>query len=163
MPRSCTVCTHECREEIDQALVAGESTGKISGRYRTIDQRALRRHRANHLPAKLVMAQAAEEVAQADDLLDQVRGLQGRALAILDKAENAGELRTALSAIREARGNLELLAKLLGELDERPQVNILVSPEWLELRAVIVGALEPYSEARGAVLRALEGAGNGSA
>jgi hypothetical protein len=26
---------------------------------------------------------------------------------------------------------------------------------------VIVGALEPYSEAQGAVLRAIEGAGNG--
>jgi hypothetical protein len=67
----------------------------------------------------------------------------------------------ALSAIREARGNLELLAKLLGELDERPMLNLNISPEWLELRAVIVEALEPYSEARGAVLSALEGAGNG--
>lgn len=86
-----------------------------------------------------------------------------RALSILGKAEEAGELRTALSAIREARGNLELLAKLLGELDERPVVNLNVSPEWLELRAVIVGALEPYTDARGAVLRAIEGAGNGSA
>jgi hypothetical protein len=38
-----------------------------------------------------------------------------------------------------------------------------LNPEWLELRAVIVGALEPYSEARRAVLRALEGGGNGRA
>ena len=42
-------------------------------------------------------------------------------------------------------------------------VNLNVSPEWLELRAVIVGALEPYSEARGAVLQAIEGSDNGSA
>jgi hypothetical protein len=34
---------------------------------------------------------------------------------------------------------LELLGKLAGELDERPVVNLNVSPEWLELRAVIVG------------------------
>jgi hypothetical protein len=51
---------------------------------------------------------------------------------------------------------------LLGELDEHP-VNVLISPEWLELRAVIVTALEPHPEARGAVLGALEGAGNGRA
>ena len=89
-------------------------------------------------------------------MLSQVKHLQTRALTILDKAEGAGELRTALGAIREARGNLELLAKLLGELDERP-VNVIISPEWLELRTVIVGALEPYSEARGAVLEAIEG------
>jgi hypothetical protein len=92
-----------------------------------------------------------------------VRDLQERALDILGKAEEAGELRTALGAIREARGNLELLAKLLGELDERPVVNLNLSPEWLELRAVIVTALEPHPEARGAVLRALESGGNGRA
>jgi len=40
-------------------------------------------------------------------------------------------------------------------------VSLNISPQWLELRAVIVGALEPYSEARGAVLRALERVGNG--
>ncbi len=52
------------------------------------------------------------------------RDLQGRALATLLKAEETKELNVALRAIREARGeargNLELLAKLLDELDERP-------------------------------------------
>jgi hypothetical protein len=163
MPRSCTVCTHPGRAEIDEALVAGESSAELAGRYRTIGERALRRHKANHLPARLVMAHAAEEVAQADTLLDHVRDLQRRALDILDKAEEAGELRTALGAIREARGNLELLAKLLGELDERPTVNVLVTPQWIELRAVIVGALEPHPEALRAVVGALESGGNGRA
>ena len=163
MPRSCTVCNHPNRKEIDEALVQGESSAEIAGRYRTIGERALRRHKANHLPAKLVMARAAEEVAQADDLLGQMQDLQQRTLAILEGAESAKQHRTALSAIREARSNLELLAKLLGELDERPVVNLSVSSEWLELRAVIVMALEPHPEARGAVLRALGGAGNGRA
>ena len=122
----------------------------------------MRRHKANHLPAKLVMAEKAGEAAEAGTLLEQVRDLQGRALSILEKAEAAGELRTALGAIREARGNLELLAKLLGKL-EPPTVNLVVSAEWLELRAVIVGALEPHPEPRESVLRALEGAEKGAA
>ena len=160
MPRSCTICEHPDREAIDRSLVGDASNLSVSSLF-GVSESAVRRHKANHLPAKLVMAQAAEEVAQADDLLQQVRDLQSRALAILGKAEAAGDLRTALGAIREARGNLELLAKLLGELDERPVVNLDVSPEWLELRAVIVASLEPYSDARGAVLRALDGVGNG--
>jgi hypothetical protein len=163
MPRRCSVCTHPDRENIDEALVGATAISAIAAKYRDISEDALGRHKANHLPAKLVMAEKAKEVAQADSLLEQVRDLQGRALAILDQAEMSGDLRTALGAIREARGNLELLAKLLGELDDRPQVNVLISPEWLELRAVIVGALEPYTDARGAVLRAIEGASNGSA
>jgi hypothetical protein len=162
VPRSCTVCTHEARKEIDRALVAGEPFRNIAERFGT-SAAALHRHKADHLPVKLTKAREAEEVAQADDLLSQVRDLQARALAILDKAEAAGELRTALSAIREARGNLELLAKLLGELDDRPQINLTISPEWLELRAVIVTALEPHPEALRAVVGALEAGGNGRA
>src|SRR5215212_3311905 len=163
MPRRCSVCMHPDRENIDEALVGATAISAISAKYRDISEDALGRHKANHLPAKLIMAEKAKEVAQADSLLEQVRDLQQSTLNILAEAEQAKQYRTALSAIREARGNLELLAKLLGELDEGPTVNVLISPEWLELRAVIVGALEPYTDARGAVLRAIEGASNGSA
>ncbi len=155
MSRACTVCSHERREEIDRALVGGSPNLSLSSLF-GVSEAALRRHKANHLPAHLAQAEKAREVARADDLLEEVRDLQSRARAILDKAEGAGELRTALGAIREARGNLELLAKLLGELDEKPQINILLSPEWLELRAVIVSALAYYPQAREAVLGAIE-------
>ena len=157
MPRICTVCEHPEKNAIDRALVGSVSNRSVASLY-DVSEAAVRRHKANHLPAKLVMAEKAAEVVEANNLLRQVGDLQRRALAILDKAEETGELRTALSAIKEARGNLELLAKLLGELDERPIVNLNISPEWLELRAVIVGALEPHPEALSAVVGALEGA-----
>jgi hypothetical protein len=159
MPRSCTICEHPNREAMDEALVGGASNRSLASLY-DVSEAAVRRHKAKHLPAKLVMAQAAEEVAQADTLLEQVGDLQERALDILDKAEEAGELRTALGAIREARGNLELLAKLLGELDERPVTNILVSAEWVSVRTAMMEALDPYPQARVAVagrLSELEG------
>ncbi len=82
-------------------------------------------------------ARQVEEEAQADDLLDQVRYLQTHTLDILERAKRTGDLRTALAATSQARGNLELLGKLAGELNERPVVNLNVSPKWLELRAVI--------------------------
>jgi hypothetical protein len=161
MPRRCSVCTHPDRENIDEALVGATAISAISAKYRDISEDALGRHKAKHLPAKLVMAEKAKEVAQADSLLDQVRDLQGRALAILDQAEMSGDLRTALGAIREARGNLELLAKLLGEISDAPQVNLNVSPEWLQIRAVIVTALDSHPEAKNSVLSALDGVDSG--
>jgi hypothetical protein len=154
------VCTHPKREEVDRALVEGVSAAEISGRYRTVGERAVRRHRSNHLPAKLVMAEKAAEVAEADTLLEQVKDLQGHAYSILDRAEEAGELRTALSAIREARGNLELLAKLLGELDERPVTNVLVSAEWVTVRTAMMEALSLYPRARLAVAERLSELGD---
>src|ERR671910_3302026 len=147
MPRRCTVCDHPQRHGIDETLVTGAPYRSVAKQF-SLSESAVYRHKTEHLPAHLLKAKEAEAVAQADDLLEQVRHLQAHALDILDRAENAGDLRTALAAISQARGNLELLGKLAGELDERPVVNLNVSHEWLELRAMIVGALEPYSEAQ---------------
>jgi hypothetical protein len=162
MPRRCTVCDHPETHSIDETLVTGAPYRSVAKRF-GLSESAVYRHKTEHLPAHLLKAREVEEAARADDLLDQVRNLQAHTLDILERAEETWDLRTALAAISQARGNLELLGKLAGELDERPVVNLHISPEWLELRAVIVGALEPYSEARGAVLRAIEGSGNGSA
>lgn len=91
----------------------------------------------------------------ADNLLGQVADLQGQAQGIKDKAEAAGDLKTALQGIRELVRIVALLAKLRGELDERPVVNVLLSPQWLEVRAVLLQALTPYPDARQAAARAL--------
>ena len=155
MPRRCSICHHQGLEGINRALVEGIAFPVLVAKYR-VSKDALSRHKANHLPATLVKAQEAREVARADDLLDEVRSLQARALTILDRAERVGDLRTALGAIREARGNLELLAKLMGQIDKRPQVLLHLSQEWLELRATIVEALEGHQEAKEAVLKVLE-------
>ena len=160
MPRRCTVCDHPEKHGIDEALVTGAPYRSVAKRF-GLSESSVYRHKSEHLPAHLLKAREVEEVAQAEDLLEQVRHLQTHALDILERAEKAGDLRTALAAISQARGNLELLGKLAGGLDERPVVNLNVSSEWLELRAVIVGALEPHPAAQSAVLRALEGAGNG--
>ena len=154
------MCDDPQRHGIDEALVDGAPYRSVAKRF-GLSESAVYRHKTEHLPAQLLKAKEVEEVAQADDLLEQVRDLQGHALGILERAEKAGDLRTALAAISQVRGNLELLGKLAGELDERPVVNLNVSPEWLELRAVIVGALEPHPAAHSAVLKALESAGDG--
>jgi len=162
MPRTCTVCQHPNRAEIDRALLAGEPLRNIAERFR-LSTTALHRHKRDHLPSTLVKAREAEEVSRADDLLAQVQQLQAKALDLLRKAEAEGDYRTALAGIREARGCLELLAELTQQLDRRPQVNILLAPEWQVVRSVLLTALLPYPEARAAVaarLLELEG-GNG--
>jgi hypothetical protein len=117
MPRRCTVCDHPKSHSIDEALVTGVPYRSVAKRFR-LSESAVYRHKIEHLPAHLLKARKADEVARADDLLEQVRHLQAHALDILERAEKAGDLRTVLSAISQARGNLELLGKLAGELDE---------------------------------------------
>jgi hypothetical protein len=128
----------------------------IAGQMR-LSKSALVRHHDDHLPALVAQAKQAAEVAQADDLLAQVRGLRSKAVSILLKAEQQGDLRTALAAIREARGCLELLLEVEGELDRRPTFNLVLAPEWLVVRGALLAALAPYAEARQAVAHALLG------
>lgn len=158
MPRHCTVCDHPQRAAIDQALVSGEAFRPIAARY-GLSTGALVRHRTDHIPVALVQAQEAGEVARADDLLAAVRDLQERTLAILSSAEEEDDHALALRAIGEARKNLELLARLVGDLDDRPQVAILVSPEWVALRSQIMRALAPFPEARVAAAEVINAAG----
>ncbi len=154
MPRRCTVCTNKKRTAIDKALVARERFRTIADQF-GVSKSALLRHHDDHLPAALVKAQAATEAAQADALLAQVVDLRDKALGVLDTAQGSEDLRAAIGAIREARGCVELLAKLAGQLKDAPTVNILVSAEWQGLQAAILDALGPHVEARLAVAAAL--------
>jgi hypothetical protein len=156
MPR-CTICSHAEREAIEQALLAGQPFRAVAWFFGT-SATALFRHKQDHLPVALLSAQGAAEIAHGDNLLEQVRTLQSKTHAILARAEAAGQLTVALQAVREARGCLELLAKLLGELSQGTTVNILLAPEWQRLRSTIIVALAPFPEARQAVLQALTGA-----
>jgi hypothetical protein len=64
-----------------------------------------------------------------------------------------------LKAVGQVRPSIELLAKLGGELEERPVLNLVLTPEWLTLRTALLDVLAPYPEARAAVasrLQALE-------
>jgi hypothetical protein len=162
MGRTCSICNHEQRQAIEAALISGTPYRNISKQF-SVSLAALNRHKSEHLPAHLASARQAEEVAQADDLLAELRGLQAKAYELLLKAEKQNDLRTALLGVREARGCLELLAELEGELDRRQTVNVTLGPEWQQVRMVIIEALQSYPDARVAVakrLHELEAGGN---
>lgn len=154
MPQICTICTHPDRAVIEQAMVADQPNRAIARHWRA-SKDAVARHKDEHLPAQLAKAAEAESVAQADDLLAQIVNLHERTLKILKGAEDVNAFGLALGAIREARSNLELLAKLEGKLKEQQTINILILPEWHAVRAVILQALADEPSARIKVAQAL--------
>jgi hypothetical protein len=169
VPRKCSVCEHPKRQEIEQATLAGEAFSAIAQRY-ALSRDSVRRHKeSGHIDAKLVAASEATEVAQADDLLQQLVGIRADADRIMRKAERAKDYRAAVSAIRELRGVLELWARLEGRLAERAHgvqvgvaVNLPGSPQefeqqWKKTKAAVFEALDHYPEAKAEVIRALEG------
>jgi transposase-like protein len=154
MPRQCSVCAHASLHAINTALVAGGSLRDIARQF-GLSKDAVARHQADHLPAALVAAVGAEETRQALDVLQQLKTINAAALTVLRDARAAQDGDLALKAIDRIQRQIELQAKLLGDLDERPVVNVLLSPEWQQLRGQLVAALAPFPTARVAVAAVL--------
>lgn len=155
MARPSTIETHpECRQ-IEAAMLAGARPSELSKRFGVSEQAVIRQR--EKLPASLGEEINAPALPEADTLLEQVQQLRQRALTILDKAERAGDLRTALGAIREARATIELLLEVEQRINRTPQVNVLLLPEWHAIRAALLAALADYPDARARAAAALEG------
>jgi hypothetical protein len=158
--RQLTVCDHPKIEEINRRLLHGKT-------YRTIandtglSETALKRHKngegqkPSHIPTTLARAQAAGEIAQADRLLDEMLKIQSKTFELLDRAEESNAISSWPGFLRELREQVKLMAELEGRLAAQPQINVLINPQWIELRALIIAALEPYPDAREAVVNAI--------
>lgn len=112
MSRNCTVCNHPQRAELDRLLVEGTPFRQMVEQFGT-SLGALSRHKSEHIPAALLKVQEAQEIDYGRDLFAQMKDLSERTLRILAKAEASDDARLALSAIKEARGNLELQCKVI--------------------------------------------------
>jgi hypothetical protein len=157
VPRACSICSHEHRDAMEDAFIAGQAKRRIASQH-GVSERAVRYHMREHLPALLALARDAERAARADSLLDRMEALQSQTLAILDAPEDQ---RTALAAIAQARRNLELIGEVTKELDRAGTINLELTVEWQEVKAVLVNTLASYPEAQQAVFNALEEAPNG--
>jgi hypothetical protein len=143
---------------INEALILERrSLRNVAERF-DVSYQAVNRHK-QHIPELLAKASQAEQIAEADSLLDRLEDLQRRTEAVLSSVEGTENYGATLGAIREMRRNLEIIGEVTKELNRQPTLNLVANPEWLEIRAVIVGALEPHPGAQDAVLTALEGAG----
>jgi hypothetical protein len=120
----CTVCSHARRDEINTALLARVGVREVARRYE-LDKSTVSRHQRLHLIPRLTAAesavparlQAIEDHEVHLDVMASMRDLHRRTLALLTKAEESNDSHLALRAIREARGNLQLLGHLDGSLN----------------------------------------------
>jgi len=168
MPRTCTVCGHSDRALIDMGLVAGRPLRDIAVRYK-LSKTSLARHGDLHLTGTLALARRNEsEEERGASLLDDVRALRAKTAALLIRAEEAGDLRTALAGVREARGCLELLARLEPRHENRAPIQLpelsdedleLDTPslrQWIALVEVLQDELEKWPSLRNRIADRLE-------
>ena len=176
MPRRCTVCLHPQLADIDRSLVVNRTFRAISTEF-DLSESALKRHKRDHLPARLAKAQAAAEVQRQDELVKhqqevkaedtrqaldtvaQLRAINAACLEVLKAARSDGKHTLSLRAVDRIAKQIELQAKLLGDIQDGQTVNIAILPEWHGIRQIVTDALRPHPEASLAVARALQNAG----
>jgi hypothetical protein len=164
----CTICKHSRRSQLEIGLVHHVPMRVLAARF-GVSQHALHRHRHNHLSPQMAAAILAAQkpsavdlealqVSESEGLLSQLVAQRARLQTYADQCLELGDVGGATRAERSITANLELVGKLLGQLIQRHEVrstSILVSPDYLRLRSVLVNALRPFPEAAQTVGRAL--------
>jgi len=166
--RPCSLCQHAEREAVTKDLLAGISYREISKRY-AVSLGSLSAHLNRHIagPVRRII-QAENNLAQdcltVEPVLVQMRRLNNHVLRVLTIAEASKDHELVLAAVKEARENLGMIAKITGELVPAPlvqsnaplQVNIVYEkrplPDWntkpvVDTQPVVDALPAPESEA----------------
>jgi hypothetical protein len=152
---------------LELGLVLGTPLRTLASRYEC-SVSALHSHRHNHLTAvqkaAILAARAPADVdlealsrSESEGLLGAVVGQRARLTQQVELTMEAGDYGRSISAERAICENLNLTAKLLGQLVTRHQVthSFLITPDYVALRRALVEALTPFPEALRAVGAAL--------
>jgi hypothetical protein len=161
----CLVCSHREAANINLALARGVSVTALSRRYK-VSTDSLYRHSNNHLPpqlrAKLIAGPDLDidldklKEGESQSLLANLVALRHRLFAALDAAEEFNDAGMLTRVSSQLHANLELTGKLLGDLGiGSTTVNVLVMPQYVELRVALVQALSAFPEAKLAVAQVL--------
>jgi hypothetical protein len=166
---------HKDRGQIEFELATGKSVRAIANKF-GVHEKALYRHKKN-LPPQLKAAYIGNLLApgvdletlktqESEGLLQSLATQRARLLITQDQAmeDSDGALVATLS--RAIHDNLRLVGTYLGELQSHSTqhvINVLLTPEYLQLRNALIRALGPFPEARRAVAATLHEMESGAA
>ena len=165
MSRTCTVCVHDRRSQIERDLLEGSAVRVVATKY-GLSSSSVDRHAQSHIAERVSHASEARARFNADSLVDRLESLRDQTEAVLDAANKAlakwdpASASVALRAIQRLEKQVELVARVVGQLRESgPVTNIVVSPEWADMRRRVMDVVKRHPNLRGELLTALSTGG----
>ena len=166
----CAVCRSSHRAEVELSLANDVSCRIVGNRY-GLHKDACWRHKTLHMSPELrarLKATGANEpvdldklrITESEGLLQHLIAVRGRLYRALDDAETVGSPVDVARVAGPLHKNLELTAKLLGDLKVGGTViqnNLFLNSEYHELRTGLVQCLKGHPQARIEVTRLLQG------
>jgi hypothetical protein len=179
MTARCLTCYHPNRADIDVALARGFNCGEVSKKYGLPIGSVQRHKRTGHIPPSVIAAFPKHRSDLSAEALSQLRcdesagillnlAAQRRLLLeIQDEAEAENDRDLILRCNAGIHKNVELTARAVGEFAQHERavtqtanLTMLMTPDYVKLRAGLIAALRPYPAARvavGKVLAEIEG------
>jgi hypothetical protein len=168
----CQVCKHDERWRIELLRAGGASLDSLAAKF-GLHRDAIHRHWRDHVsdqakagylcgPAEL--ATLAERAAiEGDSVLDYLRLCRTVLTGQLAAMTEAGDGRGAAYVAGQLTRTLEAIGRVTGEIGELARSTIKIngniaivnSPEFARVQAIMLRALAPFPDARGAVVSAL--------
>lgn len=176
----CKTCFHHERAVIELGLAQGRSVSAMAKRF-GVSVFSLYRHRRAHMPPAVIeralrgtdsglLVENLEDLklSEGERLLSNIVAVRGRLYRLAESAEKVGDYKAATYSYGHILRTLEAAGKMLDGFKGAQQTvinQLIVSGDYLRLRAALINALAPYPEARQAVakvLRDMEVSNNGS-
>jgi len=98
--------------------------------------------------------QVAQDALPDENPITMIKGLLRDLRSIQGQVEGKS-VDIQLRVVREMRPTIETLAKLVGDLESAPQINIMLHPQFTQAAIVISEALKDYPEALESVTQGL--------
>jgi hypothetical protein len=115
------------------------------------------RHATNCIPEKISKAKDIADTIGGESLKCRLKQHRDKIEDCFNRALVADNLRDCHNFITDGLAEMKFEAELEGKIASQPQITIINNPEWISLRSKVVIALEPYPEAKAAVVNALDG------
>jgi hypothetical protein len=172
----CKCCNHAQRPAIDLAIACGVSKRLIAERHK-ISFQAVFRHAAAHLTPEVRAALATKIFQREGDMrrvlleegtsiVEALKAIRGPLFGLYLAAVDVGDGKAAANLAGRLHESLSLSAKVTGELTPHAAVsitNVLLSPDFMRLRAELLRVLARYPEARAEVAAVFRNAGERAA
>ena len=163
----CQVCRHRDRSRIEHLFARGASRHAVGLKF-GVSPNSVVRHWKSHVPQHVKAAARTHALKPGIELeklvLDESVGLLEHLQRIratlydrFDACAEAGDSAAVASLAAQLHQNLRIAAQKTGELQEHAKTNItniVLSADYLQLRAMLLSALRTYPEAAQAVTTA---------
>jgi hypothetical protein len=137
--KPCSICSHPQREQIDRAVIAGNSVRKTAHAF-DVSASAVQRHKKICMkrtlpavtaplpvPAYQTPAEMAIATQTARSVASRAESLVVRMEQAFNECQGTGNYDTLVKCAKEVREGLRLLAQLSGQLGPNNQVNLQVN------------------------------------